>query len=100
MLYFHKDRTDLRTHVNAIVLRGCEVAPGLGPKHPFAFRILRNGQEVSALEVKELSVFLNNKNAFIYPCSHVHLGGIFHCVGSVFSYPVTHHSLFSLWFVV
>uniref|UniRef100_A0A670XWG0 Actin filament-associated protein 1-like 1 n=1 Tax=Pseudonaja textilis TaxID=8673 RepID=A0A670XWG0_PSETE len=50
MLYFHKDRTDLRTHVNAIVLRGCEVAPGLGPKHPFAFRILRNGQEVSALE--------------------------------------------------
>ncbi|KAK9406645.1 actin filament-associated protein 1-like 1 [Crotalus adamanteus] len=50
ILYFHKDRTDLRTHVNAIVLRGCEVAPGLGPKHPFAFRILRNGQEVSALE--------------------------------------------------
>ncbi|KAL7989236.1 hypothetical protein Chor_011902 [Crotalus horridus] len=50
MLYFHKDRTDLRTHVNAIVLQGCEVAPGLGPKHPFAFRILRNGQEVSALE--------------------------------------------------
>ncbi|XP_053232560.1 actin filament-associated protein 1-like 1 isoform X1 [Podarcis raffonei] len=49
-LYFHKDRTDLRTHVNAVVLRGCEVAPGLGPKHPFAFRILRNGQEVSALE--------------------------------------------------
>uniref|UniRef100_A0A8C6V915 Actin filament-associated protein 1-like 1 n=1 Tax=Naja naja TaxID=35670 RepID=A0A8C6V915_NAJNA len=39
MLYFHKDRTDLRTHVNAIDLRGCEVAPGLGPKHPFAFRI-------------------------------------------------------------
>lgn len=50
-LYFHKDRTDLRTHVNAIVLRGCEVVPGLGPKHPFAFRILRNGQEVAALEV-------------------------------------------------
>lgn len=50
-LYFHKDRTDLRTHVNTIVLRGCEVVPGLGPKHPFAFRILRNGQEVVALEV-------------------------------------------------
>ncbi|XP_032559203.1 actin filament-associated protein 1-like 1 isoform X1 [Chiroxiphia lanceolata] len=49
-LYFHKDRTDLRTHMNAIVLRGCEVVPGLGPKHPFAFRILRNGQEVTALE--------------------------------------------------
>uniref|UniRef100_A0A8C4WEA3 Actin filament-associated protein 1 n=1 Tax=Gopherus evgoodei TaxID=1825980 RepID=A0A8C4WEA3_9SAUR len=49
-LYFHKDRSDLRTHVNAIVLRGCEVVPGLGPKHPLAFRILRSGQEVSALE--------------------------------------------------
>lgn len=49
-LYFHKDRNDLRTHVNAVVLRGCEVKPGLGPKHPFALRILRNGQEVSALE--------------------------------------------------
>ncbi|OWK55114.1 Actin filament-associated protein 1-like 1 [Lonchura striata] len=49
-LYFHKDRTDLRTHVNAIVLRGCEVLPGLGPKHPFAFRILRHGHEVTALE--------------------------------------------------
>lgn len=50
-LYFHKDRSDLRTHVNAIVLRGCEVLPGLGPKHPFAFRILRHGHEVTALEV-------------------------------------------------
>uniref|UniRef100_A0A8C6Z7U6 Actin filament-associated protein 1-like 1 n=1 Tax=Nothoprocta perdicaria TaxID=30464 RepID=A0A8C6Z7U6_NOTPE len=49
-LYFHKDRMDLRTHVNALVLRGCEVVPGLGPKHPFAFRILRRGQEVAALE--------------------------------------------------
>ncbi|XP_014641678.1 PREDICTED: actin filament-associated protein 1-like 1 isoform X1 [Ceratotherium simum simum] len=49
-LYFHKDRTDLRTHVNAIALRGCEVAPGFGPRHPFAFRILRNRQEVTILE--------------------------------------------------
>uniref|UniRef100_G3UHH3 Actin filament-associated protein 1-like 1 n=1 Tax=Loxodonta africana TaxID=9785 RepID=G3UHH3_LOXAF len=49
-LYFHKDRTDLRTHVNAIALRGCEVAPGFGPRHPFAFRILRNRQEVAILE--------------------------------------------------
>ncbi|XP_069052094.1 actin filament-associated protein 1-like 1 isoform X2 [Lepisosteus oculatus] len=49
-LYFHRDRSDLRTHVNAIALRGCEVAPGLGPKHPFAFRILRSGHEVAALE--------------------------------------------------
>ncbi|NWY47893.1 AF1L1 protein, partial [Sylvia atricapilla] len=49
-LYLHKERTELRTHVNAIVLRGCEVVPGLGPKHPFAFRILRHGHEVAALE--------------------------------------------------
>nr|XP_008013122.2 actin filament-associated protein 1-like 1 isoform X2 [Chlorocebus sabaeus] len=49
-LYFHKDHTDLRTHVNAIVLQGCEVAPGFGPRHPFAFRILRNRQEVAILE--------------------------------------------------
>lgn len=51
-LYFHKDRTDLRTHVNAIALGGCEVAPGFGPRHPFAFRILRNRQEVAILEVR------------------------------------------------
>lgn len=64
-LYFHKDRTDLRTHVNAVVLRGCEVVPGLGPKHPFAFRILRNGQEVSALEVSMHSLRLGGvKEAF------------------------------------
>ncbi|XP_063580385.1 actin filament-associated protein 1-like 1 isoform X2 [Pongo abelii] len=49
-LYFHKDHTDLRTHVNAIALQGCEVAPGFGPRHPFAFRILRNRQEVAILE--------------------------------------------------
>ncbi|KAM8972038.1 actin filament-associated protein 1-like 1 [Pelodytes ibericus] len=49
-LYFHKDCNDLRTHVNSIALRGCEVSPGLGPKHPFAFRILRQNQDVSVLE--------------------------------------------------
>ncbi|KAM9311598.1 actin filament-associated protein 1-like 1 [Gastrophryne carolinensis] len=49
-LYFHKDRSDLRTHVNSIALRGCEVSPGFGPKHPFAFRILRQNQEVCVLE--------------------------------------------------
>lgn len=50
-LYFHKDRNDLRTHVNSIALRGCEVSPGFGPQHPFAFRILRQNQEISVLEV-------------------------------------------------
>ncbi|PIO33297.1 hypothetical protein AB205_0029560, partial [Aquarana catesbeiana] len=49
-LYFHKDRNDLRTHVNSIALRGCEVSPGFGPKHPFAFRILRQNQEASSSE--------------------------------------------------
>lgn len=53
-LYFHKDRADLHTHVNAVALRGCEVAPGFGPRHPFAFRILRNRQEVAILEVRGL----------------------------------------------
>uniref|UniRef100_H3A751 Actin filament-associated protein 1-like 1 n=1 Tax=Latimeria chalumnae TaxID=7897 RepID=H3A751_LATCH len=49
-LYFHRDRIDLRTHVNVIMLQGCEVKPGMGPKHPFAFRLLRHGQEISVLE--------------------------------------------------
>lgn len=50
-LYFHKDRADVHTHVKALVLHGVEVLPGLGPKHPFAFRIMRDGSEVAALEV-------------------------------------------------
>uniref|UniRef100_A0A4W3GPR4 Actin filament-associated protein 1-like 1 n=2 Tax=Callorhinchus milii TaxID=7868 RepID=A0A4W3GPR4_CALMI len=49
-LYFHKDRTDLRTHMNSIRLQACQLVPGFGSKHPFAFRVLRNGQEVSVLE--------------------------------------------------
>lgn len=35
----------------SLPLHGCEVVPGLGPKHPFAFRILRSSTEVAALEV-------------------------------------------------
>ncbi|XP_031664270.1 actin filament-associated protein 1-like 1 isoform X5 [Oncorhynchus kisutch] len=49
-LYLHKDRGDLGTHVRAVVLHGAEVIPGVGPKHPFAFRILQGGNEVAALE--------------------------------------------------
>ncbi|XP_075400768.1 actin filament-associated protein 1 [Tenrec ecaudatus] len=49
-LVLHKDRTDLKAHMVSIPLRGCEVAPGLDPKHPLAFRLLRNGQEVAVLE--------------------------------------------------
>ncbi|XP_048193059.1 LOW QUALITY PROTEIN: actin filament-associated protein 1-like 1 [Perognathus longimembris pacificus] len=49
-LFFHRDRADLRTHVNAVALRGCRLAPGFGPRHPFAFRLLRHGQAVAVLE--------------------------------------------------
>ncbi|XP_004715118.1 actin filament-associated protein 1 [Echinops telfairi] len=49
-LVLHKDRADLKAHMVSIPLRGCEVAPGLDPKHPLAFRLLRNGQEVAVLE--------------------------------------------------
>lgn len=34
----------------SLPLHGCEVVPGLGPKHPFAFRVLRDSTEVAALE--------------------------------------------------
>ncbi|XP_076836078.1 actin filament-associated protein 1-like 1b isoform X2 [Brachyhypopomus gauderio] len=49
-LYLHKDRGDMHTHINALALHGVEVLPGLGPKHPFAFRVMREGSEVAALE--------------------------------------------------
>ncbi|KAM5272298.1 actin filament-associated protein 1 isoform 2-T2 [Ctenodactylus gundi] len=49
-LVFHKDRSDLKTHLASIPLRGCEVIPGLDSKHPLTFRLLRNGQEVAVLE--------------------------------------------------
>lgn len=50
-LLLHKDCDDLKSHVASLPLRGCEVNPGLDHKHPFAFRLLRNGQEVAVLEV-------------------------------------------------
>ncbi|XP_048022553.1 actin filament-associated protein 1-like 1b [Megalobrama amblycephala] len=49
-LYLHKDRGDIHTHVSSIALHGVDVLPGLGPKHPFAFRIMRASTEVAALE--------------------------------------------------
>ncbi|XP_035282703.1 actin filament-associated protein 1 isoform X1 [Anguilla anguilla] len=49
-LLLHKDRDDLKTHMASLPLRGCEVIPGLDSKHSFAFRLLRNGQEVAVLE--------------------------------------------------
>uniref|UniRef100_A0A8C7P8H3 Actin filament-associated protein 1 n=1 Tax=Oncorhynchus mykiss TaxID=8022 RepID=A0A8C7P8H3_ONCMY len=55
-LLLHKDRTDLKTHTASLPLRGCEVSPGLDSKHPFAFRLLRNGQEVAVLEASSSEV--------------------------------------------
>lgn len=49
-LLLHKDRDDLKSHIASLPLRGCEVNPGLDQKHPFAFRLLRNSQEVAVLE--------------------------------------------------
>ncbi|XP_071373773.1 actin filament-associated protein 1-like 1 isoform X1 [Centroberyx affinis] len=49
-LHFYQDRGDPRTSMPSLPLHGCEVVPGLGPKHPFAFRILRASTEVAALE--------------------------------------------------
>ncbi|XP_053778879.1 actin filament-associated protein 1 isoform X3 [Desmodus rotundus] len=49
-LVLHKDRTDLKSHIASIPLRGCEVIPGLDSRHPLSFRLLRNGQEVAVLE--------------------------------------------------
>ncbi|KAM7389495.1 hypothetical protein PAMP_023471 [Pampus punctatissimus] len=49
-LHFYHDRGDPRTSMPSLPLHCCEVVPGLGPKHPFAFRILRASTEVAALE--------------------------------------------------
>lgn len=57
-LLLHKDRDDLKSHVASLPLRGCEVNPGLDHKHPFAFRLLRNGQEVAVLEVSSSRVLI------------------------------------------
>ncbi|XP_034037119.1 actin filament-associated protein 1-like 1 isoform X2 [Thalassophryne amazonica] len=49
-LHFYHDRGDSRISLPSLLLHGCEVVPGIGPKHPFAFRILRASTEVAALE--------------------------------------------------
>ncbi|XP_018607725.2 actin filament-associated protein 1-like 1 isoform X1 [Scleropages formosus] len=45
-----RSREGPHTHIGMVPLSDCEVAPGLSPKHPFAFRILREGKEVATLE--------------------------------------------------
>ncbi|KAK7922565.1 hypothetical protein WMY93_009467 [Mugilogobius chulae] len=49
-LRFYNERGDPRTSLPSVPLHDCEVAPGLGPKHPFAFRIMKYSNEVAALE--------------------------------------------------
>ncbi|XP_076018896.1 actin filament-associated protein 1-like 1 isoform X2 [Genypterus blacodes] len=49
-LHFFHERGDPRASMPALSLHGCDVLPGFGPKHPFAFRILRANTEVAALE--------------------------------------------------
>ncbi|XP_056138841.1 actin filament-associated protein 1-like 1 [Lampris incognitus] len=49
-LHFYHDRGDPRASLPPLPLHGCEIVPGLGPKHAFAFRILRASTEVAALE--------------------------------------------------
>ncbi|XP_046706392.1 actin filament-associated protein 1-like 1 [Silurus meridionalis] len=49
-LHQEKKKDGWRCPHTSIVLRGCDVVPGLGPKHPFALRILRGGTEVAVLE--------------------------------------------------
>ncbi|XP_027864799.1 actin filament-associated protein 1-like 1 isoform X2 [Xiphophorus couchianus] len=49
-LHFYHDRGDPRTSLPSLPLNGCEVVPGLGPKHPFAFRIMKDSTEMVALE--------------------------------------------------
>lgn len=61
-LHFYHDKGDARTSMSSLPLHGCEVVPGLGPKHPFAFRILRNNTAVAALEVKTVIISIFNGN--------------------------------------
>ncbi|TSQ81050.1 Actin filament-associated protein 1-like 1 [Bagarius yarrelli] len=49
-LHLYPEKDARRSPHTTVALRGCKVVPGLGPKHPFALRILRDGTEVAALE--------------------------------------------------
>ncbi|XP_061409039.1 actin filament-associated protein 1-like isoform X3 [Lethenteron reissneri] len=53
-LHVHKERGEGRSAVavpaSTVPLGGCQLLPGMDPKHPYAFRVLRDGQEAVALE--------------------------------------------------
>lgn len=66
VLHFYHERGDLRNSLPSLPLHGCEVIPGLGPKHPFALRILRASTTLASLEVCfTLSIFSLTKS----PCT-------------------------------
>ncbi|XP_016118176.1 actin filament-associated protein 1-like 1 [Sinocyclocheilus grahami] len=52
-LYLYHEKGEQRVPHTTVALKGCEVVPGLGPKHPFALRILKGGAELAALEENE-----------------------------------------------
>lgn len=50
-LYLYRDLGDKGPPVLVVPLKGAEVVPGgLGPKHPFSFRVLQSGNELVSLE--------------------------------------------------
>uniref|UniRef100_A0A673L4E6 Actin filament-associated protein 1-like 1 n=1 Tax=Sinocyclocheilus rhinocerous TaxID=307959 RepID=A0A673L4E6_9TELE len=49
-LYLYHEKGEQRVPHTTVALKGCEIVPGLGPKHPFALRILKGGAELAALE--------------------------------------------------
>lgn len=68
-LYLQKDPGDQRPPIIVVPLKGAEVMPGgLGPKHPFSFRILQGGNELAALEVKQeiLNRFIQHRTFNVY----------------------------------
>lgn len=74
-LHFYHDKGDIRTSLPSLPLHGCEVVPGLGPKHPFAFRILRNSTEMAALEVNKSFKWWQNLGmcSFLYCIENVNI---------------------------
>uniref|UniRef100_A0A3Q3AMX0 Actin filament-associated protein 1-like 1 n=1 Tax=Kryptolebias marmoratus TaxID=37003 RepID=A0A3Q3AMX0_KRYMA len=73
-MHFYHDRGEPRAPLASLPLHGCEVVPGLGPKHPFAFRILQNSTEMAALEASSseelgrwLGVLLAETGSFTDP---------------------------------
>uniref|UniRef100_UPI00358F2828 actin filament-associated protein 1 n=1 Tax=Myxine glutinosa TaxID=7769 RepID=UPI00358F2828 len=50
MMYLHRDKMETQASMRTIPLHGCQLMPGTDPKHPYAFRLLRDGQETAMLQ--------------------------------------------------